>query len=426
MKKTLTLLFCLLALALCQAAQAQTYSILHAFSGPDGANPYDGITVDGAGNLYRTTVYGGNNCNTSADCGTVFRLQRRGSNWIFSLLYLFQPSTNGFGPSSRVFIGPDSSLYGTTSYDRRPGCFYDDNNGCGVLYRLRPSPGPCFTALCPWTETVVHSFQGGSGDGFWPLGDVAFDSAGNIYGVTGASGGVPCYGAGTSGCGTAYKVTPAGGSWTESIIYSFAADFGVGPPSTGVVMSSSGDLYGTADVCCGPHSCSSDVFQLSPSGSGWSGQIIQYFDDHGHGCYLGGLILDGAGNIYGMTTFERPWEPYPGGEVFQLTPSGSGWNYDTVYGFSGRHRDFPAGELARDANGNLYGAVQGLGAYGVGSIFKLSPTPGGWMYTDLHDFNGLDGSDPTGAVVLDARGNLYGTTYYGGPHNAGVVWEITP
>jgi uncharacterized repeat protein (TIGR03803 family) len=115
---------------------AQTYTVLHTFSGPEGANPENGVTIDQAGNLYGTTAYGGNDCDRTADCGTVFRLQKSGADWTFASLYRFQPSTNGFGPSSRVFIGPDGTLYGATAFDRRPGCFREDNDGCGVIYRL--------------------------------------------------------------------------------------------------------------------------------------------------------------------------------------------------------------------------------------------------------------------------------------------------
>jgi len=80
-----------------------------------------------------------------------------------------------------------------------------------------------------------------------------------------------------------------------------------------------------------------------------------------------------------------------------------------------------------DSAGNLYGTTYGEGAYGVGSVFKLTPSNGGWTYTSLHDFTGgNDGGTLYGGVTLDANGNLYGTTNQGGAYGAGVVWEITP
>jgi hypothetical protein len=117
-----------------------------------------------------------------------------------------------------------------------------------------------------------------------------------------------------------------------------------------------------------------------------------------------------------------------------LTSSGGGWEYNLVYGLPpGDGCCGPYGTLVADAAGNLYGATLTAGAYGQGNVFKLTPSNGGWTYTDLYDFTGHDdGGQPYGSLVLDANGNIYGTTYAGGnfecqgDFGCGVVFEITP
>jgi uncharacterized repeat protein (TIGR03803 family) len=136
----------------------------------------------------------------------------------------------------------------------------------------------------------------------------------------------------------------------------------------------------------------------------------------------GGLMRDSAGNLYGTTLTGGD---NGGGTVYELSPSNGGWTFTTLYNFSGNGGSFAV--LIMDAAGNLYGTTIGDGAYGQGNVFKLTPSNGSWIYTSLHDFTGgSDGSQPYGQVTLDANGNLYGTASIGGPDNKGVVWEITP
>jgi uncharacterized repeat protein (TIGR03803 family) len=126
---------------------AQTYTVLHNFAGSDGASPQTGLTLDTAGNLYGTARYGG-----SYNAGTVFKVTRHGSGWIFTPLYNFTGGADGGSPWSRVIFGPDGSLYGTTTV----GGLYKS----GVVFRLRPSPSSCKSAICPWSETVLYDFTG--------------------------------------------------------------------------------------------------------------------------------------------------------------------------------------------------------------------------------------------------------------------------
>ena len=108
-----------------------------------------------------------------------------------------------------------------------------------------------------------------------------------------------------------------------------------------------------------------------------------------------------------------------------LPASRCNWNFNLIYNFQ-RAAGGPAANLSMDSAGNLYGTAKHDGSHAMGSVFKLTRTSGGWVYTDLHDFDGGDGRDPVSSVLIDAAGNLYGTTSAGGTHGAGVVWQITP
>ncbi len=147
----LAIMFALIVVA-SQAAQAQTFSVIHHFSGRDGAEPYAGLTIDPAGHFYGTTGAGGaigGNCG-SGGCGTAFKLTQSGSDWTLNTLHSFVGGNDGRAPQARVIFGPYGALYGTTS---RGGS--GDN---GTVFSLRPQPRVCKTALCPWTETVLYRF----------------------------------------------------------------------------------------------------------------------------------------------------------------------------------------------------------------------------------------------------------------------------
>ena len=161
---------------------APRFGLIHSFVGSnDGAVPYAGLTMDQAGNLYGTTF------GLGSGYGTVFRLKRTAGGWIFNPLYSFTGGSDGAGPEARLVFGPDGSLYGTTTFGGGGSCtgVFD---GCGTIFRLRPSATPCKSVLCPWTETVLYRFSGGS-DGLYPMyGALVFDKAGNMYGTTYAGG----------------------------------------------------------------------------------------------------------------------------------------------------------------------------------------------------------------------------------------------
>ena len=203
----LAIAFVLTAVAT-RSAQAQTFTVIHTFTqGADGGNPGDGFTIDRGGTLWGTTQTGGVGQN-----GTVFKMSKKGTDWIFSPLYKFAVGSDGNDPVGRVIFGPNGTLYGTTQTGGGIGCL---SYGCGTVFNLRPSPTAPATPLSPWIETVLHRFSGNP-DGAFPWSAVVFDQKGNLYGTT-------PYG-GSSNQGAVFKLKPQGG-WS---LYSFS-----GPPEIG-------------------------------------------------------------------------------------------------------------------------------------------------------------------------------------------------
>jgi uncharacterized repeat protein (TIGR03803 family) len=383
-------------------AQAQTFTALHNFTGgADGAAPTAGLTMDAAGNLYGTASgggYQGSYCSGTYGCGTVFRLKHEASGWILTPLYTFT-GPDGASPQARVIIGPDGNLYGTTSYGGAAGK--------GAVFKLSPPPSACKSALCPWTETVLYSFQGSSDGEFPQYGDVVFDQQGNIYGTTPYGGGVGsgCY----QGCGVVYKLTPSNGGWTESILYRFQDGNDGAYPYAGLTFDTAGDLYGTTENGLG----FGTVYKLTPSGNGWSESVIYAFGGISGEPY-GGLIFDQAGNLYGAASGENSSVPV----VYELTPADGAWTFNQLYAFYGAYVGSLA-KLAMDPAGRLYGTI----FLGSPEVFQLTPSDGQWTLTG---FSGDAGDYPYGNVIFDASGNVYSTASNGGPHNYGVVFEIAP
>ncbi len=397
-------LFLLLVSAV--AAQAQTYTILHKFTGgSDGSFPTSTLVADRAGRFYGTVERGG-----TYGSGVVFQLKPAGSGWIFSPLYSFgQEVGNGQFPLDYggLTFGPDGALYGTASYGGLLECG-EGQSYCGTAFRLRPPPTACTAALCPWDYTLVHQFTGA--DSYAPESSLVFDTAGNMYG--------------TGEFGQAYEISPSGGGWTASQIG------GGGDTDAGMVLDSAGNLYG---VWGGPDRSKGGVFELSPSSSGWMETTLYSFTGGNDGATpFGGLVFDSAGNLYGSTSDGGSGG---GGTVFELSPSGSGWTFNLLCSLQGTGYSGPQSSLTMDGQGNLYGTTYAGGQHGVGSVFKATRNGSDWVCTDLHDFlQDGNGVTPIAGVTLDSQGNLYGTTAYGGLQSqnycpddgCGVIWEITP
>jgi uncharacterized repeat protein (TIGR03803 family) len=396
-----------LALSLSAPAQAQTFTVLHNFTGgSDGGQPYVGLTMDEAGNLYGAALAGGTPGGCSdIGCGVLFRMTHKNSSWTLTPLYTFSGGSDGAWPDGRVVFGPDGTLYGSTFAG---GNSYGAS-GTGVIFNLQPPARVTGRLLSPWTETVLYRF-GGVEDGNNPSGDLVFDSSGNIYGTT-QSGGYECED--TVTCGTVFEVAHNGGGWTESILYEFM-DGAVAIPRSGVIFDHLGNLYGTVTNGAGA------VFELTHSG--WTENTLHYFGEQGDGSTpIGGLIFDPAGNLYGTTQLGGA---NGAGTVYEMSLSDGRWGEEVLYSLTTGGESYAS--LARDAAGNLYGTTCDGGVDHSGSVFKLTPLGDSWTETDLHDFNVSDGACPMGNVILDSSGNIYGTTFDGGAHGWGTVFEITP
>jgi uncharacterized repeat protein (TIGR03803 family) len=238
-------------------------------------------------------------------------------------------------------------------------------------------------------EKVLYSFKENGEDGTGPEG-LVFDASGNLYGTTYYGGSGSCYDGYGHGCGTVFELTPTGEGWTEKVIYEFSnSNQGGYNPSSGLIVDASGNLYGTASSG-GQQGCGYDgtlcgaVFELTPGGgSGWTEKVLHYFSANGK---------DGANPRAGLI-FDAAGNLY-----------GTTW-----YGGSG---------LCYDGNG-----------HGCGTVFEVTPrVSGGSVERVLHSFqqNRDDGIWPGTSLIFDASGNLYGTNFEGGTGGYGTVFELTP
>ena len=353
--------------------------------------------------------------------GTTFEGGTYGAGTVYSL------SPNGDGTWKQTVLysftgGTDGGYvdWGKLAFDPAGNLYgvtvFAGQYGEGTLFKLAPNPDGT------WTESVLHQFTGGE-DGAMPRTTPMFDAAGNLYGSA-------AYG-GAYGCGTIYKLTPGSGNeWTYSVIHQFDDDPACSP-WVGLIPDTSGNLYSTTRNtvlgCTDPPQECGTVFELTPNSDGtWAFKVIHQFSgDDGSDPSVSGLIFDEADNLYGLTQFGGG---YSAGVLFKLTPGeNDSWAYQVLHDFDGpRDGGYPASQMVRDAFGSLYGTGNGGGAYGYGTFFKASPkADGSWRFTVLHNFTGSDGAYPLG-LVRDSAGHIFGTTSSGGAYGNGVVYELTP
>lgn len=391
-------------------SSAGSENVLSDFAGSSGPKlPYAGLIFDKAGNLYGTTELGGTN-----DQGTVFELTPNSNGvWTQTVLYNFTGNADGGQPYGSVLFDSAGNLYGTTNFGGSTNC----TQGCGTVFELTPGSSG-------WTETVLYSFTGGS-DGREPSARLLFDSSNNLYGTTllGGNVGSVC----SAGCGTVFKLTPTSGGWTESVLYAFQGGADGASPYDGLTFDSAGDLYGTASA--GGADASGVVFKLTPGSSGWSESVIHTFRGGGDGKYpYGDLMFDTSGNLYG-TAYQGGGHGY--GVVFELRPnSKGGWTDKVLHSFANTPAGNPVAGLVMDSAGNLYGTTilgetESSCGGGCGTLFELSLSAAARSYKVIHAFGqGTDGYHPSGDLILDASGNIYGTTQAGGSSGSGTVFQI--
>jgi uncharacterized repeat protein (TIGR03803 family) len=321
-----------------------------------------------------------------------------------STLYSFTGASDGGNPLSSLVMDAAGNLYGTT--------FVGGAYGAGEVYELTPvSDG--------WKETVLYNFTGGL-DGADPYyADVIFDGAGNLYGTTVQGG--------TFNQGTVFKLTPTGNGWSESVLYSFAGGKDGAWPYAGLIFSPAGNLYGTTSI--GGVYSSGTVFELTPGADGqWTESVIHTFNGKDGVSPLGGLVFDKAGRLYGVT---QGGGAHNAGAVFQLGVSSSGqWTEKILHSFTGGAdgSDPYAERLVFDSSGNLYGTTNGGGAFMRGAVFSLAENAAGfWSERILYSFEGNVAANPASGLILDGKGNLYGTCSNGnGETSVGAVFELSP
>jgi uncharacterized repeat protein (TIGR03803 family) len=255
-------------------------TVLNRFTGKNGEHPYEGLIVDSVGNLYGTTFEGGigsYGCDLySRGCGVAFQVDTAGKE---TVLYSFTGRTDGAPPQSGLIQDSAGNLYGTTSLG--------GTSNAGVVYKVDMTG----------KETVLYNFTGGA-DGGTPMGTFILDSAGNLYGTTYWGGIGTCS---SSGCGVVFRLDTTG---TETVLYSFTGGADGAMPSTGVILDSAGNLYGTTYLgghtsggICAPSGCGV-VFKLDTTGK----ETILHTFTNTNGLYPKGLIQDQAGNLYGTAT----------------------------------------------------------------------------------------------------------------------------
>jgi uncharacterized repeat protein (TIGR03803 family) len=275
--------------------------------------------------------------------------------------------------------------------------------------------GTVFELMPGGQEIQLYVFKGGT-DGITPTAGLLRDDAGNFYGTTslgGGSGG--CSDGQTRGCGTVFTLAPDG---TESVLYRFTGGVdGSGPAGT-LVRDRHGNLFGT--TMGGGAEGDGAVFKLAPDGTE---TVLHSFSNGGDGGVpVGGLIADAKGRLYG-TALNGGANGQ--GVIFEIAPDG---NETVLYNFCGKadcaDGAAPSGGLLLDKAGNLYGTAGAGGAKGWGVVFKLAPRG---AESVVYSFKGgSDGIEPAGGVIADAKGNLYGATYLGGAVDDGTLYAISP
>lgn len=289
----------------------------------------------------------------------------------------------------------------------------------GTVFRLAPTP-------TGWVESILYSFTSGA-DGGQPYGGVTLDAEGNIYGTTvvgGSYAGCP-----EDGCGVVFKLTKTGAGYTQRVIHAFQGGEADGSgPGGPLSFDAEGNLYGMTPG--GGAFGMGVLFQLAPTpAGGWVETVIHHFT----GAQVGGspskarLLIDESGEIFAVGTVGGAFGV---GMVFQLSPeAGGGWTFRTLYSFQGQPDGiFPYGGLVRDAEGSFYGTTYYGGSMDLGVVYKLANVEGVWTETVLHHFlGGSDGSYPISALTFGGHGQLYGTTSTGGgPGSQGTIFMLTP
>ena len=349
------------------------HQVLYSFAGGtnDGADPTAGLVFDSAGNLYGTTAGGGGSNCDGGGCGTVFKLARNSQGgWSESVLFSFTGTdSDGWSPNSDLIFDTQGNLYGTADGGTGMGFCGGELWGevwCGIVFKLTPNSDGT------WKEATIYDFQGAP-DAAVPVGPIILDTDGSFYGATEYGGTGPCvlghdeYNP-PAGCGALYKLTPSGGGWTETVIYSFLRGQGSKNPSGGLIVEKPDLVLGTS--------------------------------------------LHGGDGV---------------GAFFQIAQTKKGWEQTVLYRFYGDpDGENPVGRLAMGREDNLFGVTVGGGANGTGTVFELERTTRGWKERVLFNLSSTYGFPQAGPVV-GSQGDIYGTlSGYYDSGLLGAVYEVVP
>ena len=346
----------------------------------DGSTPEAALIMDSAGNLYGTTVYGGANND-----GAVFELSpqpsggcpassNQGNGWCETVLYSFTGGADGTAPIAALIMDSAGNLYSTTSSGA--------TSSCGSVFELSPVSGGA------WTEITLYDFTGGSTDGCTPKSAVTLDSNGNLYGATYSGGNTSNYGTvyelipqPSGGCPAGSK---QGNGWCETVLHTFAGGKTDGYHSTSDLIFYKGNLYGTTWSGGNSTLSAGTVFELSPNSNGtWTETLLHSFARNPDGMTPEqGVVFDSQGNLYGVASQGGNYVNHVSswGTVYEISAIGT---FTKLYQFGGQTDGaYPLGKLLIDTNGNLFGTSEQTGpgctstagqCLGYGAVWKLAP-----------------------------------------------------
>jgi uncharacterized repeat protein (TIGR03803 family) len=380
------------------ACAQYTLTTLTSFNGANGSQPRGDLAIDASGNLYGTTYAGG-----ATGVGTVFEIGA-GSHSLTTLTTF--NGDNGANPIAGLTIDPTGHIYGTT----QAGGAVKIDTGYGTVFEI---------AAATHTLTTLYSFDFGP-NGASPDGALVSDANGNLYGTASRGGGV-------NGNGAVFKV--AAGSHAVTTLHSFGASLRTpnspDTPEGRLVIDASGNLYGTT-VSGGTGSSGGTVFKVAANTNAIS--TLASFSNEGSSLiHPGSLAIDASGNLYGTLD-----GPIGRGAVFEVA-NDVNHTFSILAAFNGVNGANPSviASLVLDASGNIYGTTNQGGdltlnsGRGFGTVFKVA-NDANHTLTTLAIFKGTNGASPDGGLLLDAKGNLYGTTQSGGPNGQGTVFMLSP
>jgi uncharacterized repeat protein (TIGR03803 family) len=366
-----------------QPLPAQTLTVIHTFKGgtTDGSEPY-GTPLLFNGDLYGTTKGGGTN-----NAGTVYEVNFATKD--SAILHSFAGSpSDGAEPLAGLILDTAGNLYGTT--------FEGGASGHGTVFEVGSSPGGKYT--------VLHSLAGPPAEGSGPAGPLAFDSSYNLYGTT--------YQGGSAKYGTTFELTTAD-------VFTTGQDFPPGGalPHGGLTGTmSGGKFYGTTSGGISV-SYGGTIFETNNSAA-----LYTFTGGADGAAPMAGLIEDSEGNLYGTCSAGGSANFGLGnGTVFEYSTTTS--KLTVLHTFSGPDGSAPMASLFRDSEGNLYGTTVFGGASGNGTVFKLSATG---TFTTVYSFTGgADGARPQSGVIVDSKGDIFGSASGGGTNGDGTLFVIT-